>query len=90
MLTFDADATRARLPLAPLIDALRSLFVTGCEVPQRHVHEVAQVDGALAGHVLLMPAWQPGALLGVKVVSPLDGVRPKQLQGAHTVLILGG
>ena len=28
--------------------------------------------------------------LGVKVVSPLDGVRPKQLQGAHTVLILGG
>jgi hypothetical protein len=28
--------------------------------------------------------------LGVKVVSPLDGVRPKQLHGAHTVLILGG
>ena len=28
--------------------------------------------------------------LGVKVVSPLDGVRPNQLHGAHAVLILGG
>lgn len=28
--------------------------------------------------------------LGVKVVSPLDGVRPGQLHGAQTVLILGG
>ena len=28
--------------------------------------------------------------LGVKVVSPLDGVRKSQLQGAQAVLILGG
>jgi hypothetical protein len=28
--------------------------------------------------------------LGVKVVSPLDGVRPSQLHGAQAVLILGG
>lgn len=28
--------------------------------------------------------------LGVKVVSPLDGVRPAQLHGAQAVLILGG
>jgi hypothetical protein len=28
--------------------------------------------------------------LGVKVVGPLDGMRPAQLQGAHAVLILGG
>lgn len=27
--------------------------------------------------------------LGVRVVSPLDGVRPKQLRGAHAVVILG-
>jgi hypothetical protein len=31
-----------------------------------------------------------GRDLGVKVISPLDGVRPAQLQGAHAVLILGG
>jgi hypothetical protein len=28
--------------------------------------------------------------LGVKVVGPLDGVRPSQLHGAQAVLILGG
>jgi hypothetical protein len=28
--------------------------------------------------------------LGIKVVSPLDGVRPARLHGAHAVLILGG
>jgi hypothetical protein len=28
--------------------------------------------------------------LGIKVVGPLDGMRPAQLQGAHAVLILGG
>ena len=28
--------------------------------------------------------------LGVKVVGPLDGMRPAQLDGAHAVLILGG
>ena len=27
--------------------------------------------------------------LGVHVVSPLDGMRPEQLHGAHAVLILG-
>jgi hypothetical protein len=28
--------------------------------------------------------------LGVHVVSPLDGMKPAQLHGAHAVLILGG
>jgi hypothetical protein len=28
--------------------------------------------------------------LGIKVVGPLDGMRPRQLHGAHAVVILGG
>jgi hypothetical protein len=28
--------------------------------------------------------------LGIRLVSPLDGMRPRQLHGAHTVVILGG
>jgi hypothetical protein len=28
--------------------------------------------------------------LGIRLVSPLDGMRPGQLHGAHTVVILGG
>jgi hypothetical protein len=28
--------------------------------------------------------------MGIKVVGPLDGMRPRQLHGAHAVMILGG
>jgi len=88
MQIFDADATRARLPLAPLIDALRALFVAGCEVPQRQVHAVMQADGAPAGHVLLMPAWQAGAQLGVKVVNVFPGNTAVGLPSLHGVYLL--
>jgi ornithine cyclodeaminase len=92
MQILDADATRARLPLTPLVDALRALFVAGCAVPQRHVHEIAQADGAAdgapAGHLLLMPAWQPGALLGVKMVSVFPGNRARGLPSVHGVYLL--
>jgi ornithine cyclodeaminase/alanine dehydrogenase-like protein (mu-crystallin family) len=88
MQIFDADATRARLPLAPLIDALRALFVAGCVVPPRHVHEIAQTDGATAGHLLLMPAWQPGGLLGVKLVSVFPRNAALNLPSVHGVYLL--
>jgi ornithine cyclodeaminase/alanine dehydrogenase-like protein (mu-crystallin family) len=88
MQIFDADATRSRLPFAPLIDALRGLFVAGCELPPRHVHEVTQADGAPAGHVLLMPAWQPGAQLGVKIVSVFPGNSGHGLPSVHGVYLL--
>jgi hypothetical protein len=45
--------------------------------------------------VMFRPGFAPEARrlardLGVRVVVPLDGMRPSQLQGAHAVLILGG
>ena len=52
------------------------------------MHEVAQADGALAGHVLLMPAWQPGALLGVKVVSVFPGNAAVGLPSLHGVYLV--
>lgn len=88
MLTFDGEATRSRLPFAPLIDALRALFVAGCEVPARAVHAVTQPGGAVAGHLLLMPAWQPGAQLGVKVVTVFPGNTAQGLPSLHGVYLL--
>jgi hypothetical protein len=41
----DSTATARALPLPALVDALRSLFASGCTVPQRHVHEVPAADG---------------------------------------------
>jgi ornithine cyclodeaminase len=88
MLTLDAEATRSRLPFAALIGALRTLHVSGCEVPPRAVHAVTQPDGAQAGHLLLMPAWQAGALLGVKIVSVFPGNAARALPAVHGVYLL--
>lgn len=51
-----------------VVEALRAMFRNGCEVPPRHHHSVAVPNGA-AGTLLLMPAWQAGRRLGVKIVT---------------------
>jgi ornithine cyclodeaminase len=72
-----AEAHRA-LDFAPLIDALAAMFKAGCEVPLRHHHAI-DVPGAPQATLLLMPAWQPGRALGVKVVSVFPGNAARSL-----------
>jgi ornithine cyclodeaminase/alanine dehydrogenase-like protein (mu-crystallin family) len=59
-----ADQTRQALPMPAMIEALRVLFATGCEVPLRHTH-------VLPGPVtsLIMPAWISGKYYGVKIIN---------------------
>ncbi|WP_077037644.1 ornithine cyclodeaminase family protein [Pelomonas sp. KK5] len=64
MKQIDAAAARRALAFKPLISALETMLVTGCEVPPRQVHTVGK-DLT----VLIMPAWQPGRFLGVKTVN---------------------
>lgn len=55
-----------------LVEALRLMFRDGCEAPPRHHHTIAAPESdaaAAAGTLLLMPAWQAGSSLGVKVVT---------------------
>ncbi len=85
---FDAQATRAALPFAPLLQALRAMFVSGCEVPLRHSHGVADEAGNNAGTMLLMPAWVPGRTLGLKTVSIFPGNVARGLPGLHAVYTL--
>lgn len=75
---FDTAATRERLPYPELIAALRRLFEQGCEVPPRHVHAIGD-----AGTLLLMPAWRPGGLLGVKAVNIFPANAVQGLPGVH-------
>lgn len=86
----DAATTRRRLAFAPLIDALRLMFVAGCEVPLRHTHRIgdAQQPGATAGTVLLMPAWQPGRHLGIKTVTVFPGNGARGKPGLHSMYTL--
>lgn len=80
----DAAATRAALPFAPLIDALRARFAAGAEVPLRHTHRIADVAGEPAGTVLVMPAWRPGAHFGLKTVMIFPGNGARGLPGLHS------
>lgn len=68
MRILDRDATEQALAWPALIDALEHMFVGNCVMPVRHHHSV-EVPGEAAATLLLMPAWMPGAYIGVKLVN---------------------
>ena len=78
----DAETTRRHLGFAPLIEALRQMFIAGCEVPLRHTHAVG--DGTL----LLMPAWRAGQRLGIKTVTIFPGNSAHGQPGLHSTYLL--
>lgn len=68
-----ADKIVALLDWPALIDALKVMFATGnCEAPPRHHHTIPVPDNPDAT-LLLMPAWQSGAYIGVKLVTVFPG-----------------
>lgn len=79
----DAGTTRRHLPLARLVDALRAMFVAGCEAPLRHTHAVGD-----AGTLLVMPAWRAGRWLGVKTVTIFPGNGARGLPALHSSYLL--
>jgi len=86
MRIFDAQATRDALPFERLVEALRTMFATGCEVPPRHVHEIA-VPGGSALVSLIMPAWT-ARHYGIKTVNVAPGNAARGLPGLHAVYLL--
>ncbi|MDE2093454.1 MAG: ornithine cyclodeaminase family protein [Burkholderiales bacterium] len=84
----DAAATRRHLGMAPLIEALRAMFVAGCEVPLRHVHRIDGAHGSEGGTLLLMPAWRAGARLGIKTVTIFPGNSAAGRPGLHSTYLL--
>lgn len=72
MLILDDNDTRNALPFPGLVAALRAMFISGCEAPPRHHHDV-RVPGEPDGTLLLMPAWLPGRYMGLKQVSVFPG-----------------
>lgn len=63
-----ADELAGLLDDSALIEALRTMFAEGCELPRRHHHTIE--TGGAEATLLLMPAWQAGGELG-DVVQPL-------------------
>ena len=94
---FDAPTTRAALPFEHLIAQLQTLFAAGCEVPARHVHEIAgaatDASALPSPHTspltsLLMPAWLPGRYYGVKIVNIASGNAARGLPALHASYLL--
>src|SRR5262249_23907051 len=64
-----AEEIHRLLDFPSLVAALRAAFRDGCELPPRHHHVIAGAEGAPAGMLLLMPAWQVGTHLGGKIAT---------------------
>jgi ornithine cyclodeaminase len=69
MRSIDAVAVHAALPYDKLIAHLRAAFRAGGEVPVRSHYHIDDPDGGAGGTLLVMPAWQPGRHIGIKMVS---------------------
>ena len=72
MRVYSAEETRNMLPFGALIEALREMFRAGAAAPLRHHHAIS-LDGQPDATLLLMPAWTPAGLGGVKIVNVNPG-----------------
>lgn len=64
----DAETVAKALPYDQLISALGRAFASGAQVPLR-AHHTVPVPGGTDGTLLLMPAWQPGRSIGIKIAT---------------------
>lgn len=88
MKIIDTIATREALPFKRLIPALKDMFIEGCDVPLRHTHTLDDASGTATGTILIMPAWQPGAYLGIKTVAIFPQNSLRALPSLHSTYIL--
>lgn len=68
MRVLDAKDVATALPYDQLVQALDKAFASNVQAPQRAHHDVP-VPGGNDGTLLLMPAWQPGRGMGVKIAT---------------------
>ena len=63
-----ANEVEAALDYPVLAERLRQMFRSGCAVPLRHHHTIPN-DGGSDATLLIMPAWQSGRHIGIKMVT---------------------
>ena len=75
MITISKKELEELLDYTSLIEFLKKAFQEEYQVPVRHHHNYENPKEAQASTLLLMPAWQAGKYLGVKIitVSPENG-----------------
>jgi len=89
MLQLDAAELARRLERRALIDALDAAFRRPCSVPTRWRHHVpSAVPGESGGTLLMMPAWNPGGALGIKIASVYPDNAHKGLPAVSAIYLL--
>ncbi|WP_202977613.1 ornithine cyclodeaminase family protein [Parasedimentitalea marina] len=83
----NAGETREGLQWPRLIDGLDAMFKSGCVMPLRHHYEI-EVPTENSGTLLLMPAWTPGAYIGVKMVTVIPGNSARSLPAISGAYLL--
>ena len=71
-----------------LIDALRTGFQKNIETPMRHHHDYANPAESQDSTLLLMPSWEAGENLGVKIVTVSPDNGKYDLPSVHGLYIL--
>ncbi len=89
MQVISGDDIHRLLDFPSLIDAMRAMFRDGCEVPARHHHSVAAATAeGTPGTLLLMPAWQAGRALGIKIVTVFPDNALRSLPAVYGTYLL--
>lgn len=82
-----ANEVQATLDFPALVDRLRDAFRRDVTAPVRHHHTIEKSDEADAT-LLLMPAWQSGRHVGIKVVTVTPGNAERSLPAVMGVYLL--
>lgn len=90
MLILGEDEVRSALDWRSLIEAVRETFRSGCDVPLRTAHQVP-IPGEKDATLLMMPAWQPGRFIAIKMVNIVPGNSARNLPAvAASVIVFDG
>lgn len=87
MKIYTAAETAQRLPYRTLIEALRQAFSQHIEVPARSMYSIEMASGSNAT-LGLMPAWQAGGAIAVKILSIFPDNTSQGLPTIHAQILL--
>lgn len=82
-----SDAINAKLDYPSLIAALKTAFASNWTVPVRHHHPIS-IPGEADQVLLLMPAWEGGKSVGVKLVTITPGNGARNLPAVQGIYLL--
>ncbi|HEX2525655.1 MAG TPA: ornithine cyclodeaminase family protein [Geminicoccus sp.] len=85
---FGPAAIEAALPWPCMVEALREGFRHGAEAPVRHHHRIPRPGAEGPADLLIMPAWRPGAVTGMKIVHVAPGNEAKGLASIQGLYLL--